>query len=195
MAKRLPPRERILEAAEELFYANGIRGVGVEAIAEQAGTNKMALYRHFESKDELVAAWLRTLVDRSNQVFSELEATYPEDPMGHLIAWFRVFAQRLKEKGIRGCPFANTMVELPDPEHPARLVIEEHKARQRGRMIRLCEAAGMVNPNRVADELFFLFEGVHASAQSLGAEEVADRFLTLAEALIAERAEEGRKGA
>ena len=57
--ERIPPRERILAAAGDLFYRHGIRAVGVEAIAEAAGTNKMTLYRHFASKDELVAEYLR----------------------------------------------------------------------------------------------------------------------------------------
>ena len=57
--ERIPPRSRILAVAGELFYRHGIRAVGVEAIAEAAGTNKMTLYRHFASKDELVAEYLR----------------------------------------------------------------------------------------------------------------------------------------
>ena len=56
---KIPPRERILAVASDLFYRNGIRAVGVESIAEAAGTNKMTLYRHFSSKDELVAEYLR----------------------------------------------------------------------------------------------------------------------------------------
>src|ERR1700734_2528605 len=55
------PRERILAAARDLFHRNGIRGVGVDAIAEAAGTNKMTLYRHFDSKDDLVVAYLRSI--------------------------------------------------------------------------------------------------------------------------------------
>src|SRR5579872_6705281 len=57
--ERIPPRDRILAAAADLFYRQGIRAVGVEAIAEAAHTNKMTLYRHFPSKDELVAEYLR----------------------------------------------------------------------------------------------------------------------------------------
>ena len=65
---QIPPRERILAAASDLFYRLGIRAVGVEAIAEAAGTNKMTLYRHFDSKDELVAEYLRCLADRGRAV-------------------------------------------------------------------------------------------------------------------------------
>ena len=58
---QVPPRERILAAASDLFYRLGVRAVGVEAIAAAAGTNKMTLYRHFPSKDALVAEYLRCL--------------------------------------------------------------------------------------------------------------------------------------
>ena len=65
-AEGIPPRERILAVAADLFYRHGIRAVGVEAIAEAAGTNKMTLYRHFASKDELVAAYLRCLAEKAS---------------------------------------------------------------------------------------------------------------------------------
>src|SRR3954468_17302693 len=70
----LPPRERILAVADDLFRRHGIRGVGVEAIAEAADTNKMTLYRHFQSKDELIAAWLRGVIGEKDRIWDELEA-------------------------------------------------------------------------------------------------------------------------
>ena len=76
----LPPRERIIVAAADLFQRQGIRGVGVEAIAEAAGTNKMTLYRHFESKDELIAEWARGIVAQKEALWDELTAKYPDDP-------------------------------------------------------------------------------------------------------------------
>jgi AcrR family transcriptional regulator len=71
--QRLPPRERILVAATELFYRQGIRAVGVDAIAEAAGTNKMTLYRHFSSKDELVAECLRRFAGQVGEKWHLLE--------------------------------------------------------------------------------------------------------------------------
>src|SRR2546429_5619579 len=74
------PRDRILAAASDLFYRHGIRAVGVEAIAEAAGTNKMTLYRHFDSKDELVAEYLRCLATEASRFWDDLEAPHPADP-------------------------------------------------------------------------------------------------------------------
>ena len=79
------PRERIIKTARELFRRHGMRGVGVDAIAEQAGTNKMTLYRHFGSKDELIVACLRDVAAENEEIWSDLEAAHPGDPMAQFM--------------------------------------------------------------------------------------------------------------
>src|SRR5215470_12179414 len=138
---KIPPRARILAAAADLFYRHGIRAVGVEAIAEAAGTNKMTLYRHFVSKDDLVAEYLRRSAQTSEGFWDDLETAHPGDPLAQIRAWLKEMARRVSSSDERGCPLANAAVELPEKEHPARRVIGECKARQRARLIRLCEAA------------------------------------------------------
>src|SRR5262245_66620122 len=115
---RLPPRERILAAARDLFYRLGIRAVGVEAIAEAAGTNKMTLYRHFTSKDELVAECLRQTAAESGQMWVTLEAAFPDDPKAQLRGWLKAVAAHLADDDGRGCALANAAVELPEKHHP-----------------------------------------------------------------------------
>ena len=92
---KIPPRERILTAAAGLFYRNGIRAVGVDAIAEAAGTNKMTLYRHFSSKDELVAEYLRRLAEQAKSSWDKLEADHPGDAPTQLRAWLSVILTSL----------------------------------------------------------------------------------------------------
>ena len=87
VSEKLPPRDRIIAAARDLFYRHGIRAVGVDAIAEAAGTNKMTLYRHFDSKDVLVAEYLRGLAAEKHNVWSALEAAHPGNPHAQLEAW------------------------------------------------------------------------------------------------------------
>src|SRR5436305_10867155 len=87
---RIPPRDRILAAASELFYRHGIRAVGVEAIAEAAGTNKMTLYRHFSSKDELVAEYLRALAGEAGGFWDALARAHPGHPRAQLTAWLSI---------------------------------------------------------------------------------------------------------
>src|SRR3984885_15443307 len=167
---RIPPRARILAAAGELFYRHGIRAVGVEAIAEAAGTNKMTLYRHFASKDELVAEYLRQSAKGADACWSQLEQAHPGDALAQLRAWLKEMAAHVANTDERGCPLANAAVELPEKGHPARRVIEEAKAAHRSRLVRLCGAAGLSEPDMLADELPLLLEGARVTAQSVGSD-------------------------
>jgi AcrR family transcriptional regulator len=179
----IPPRARILTAARDLFYRHGIHAVGVDAIAAAADTNKMTLYRHFKSKDELVAECLRECGRELESAWTEVEQAHAGNPRGHLLAWLRVIAEYKLGTSERGCAFANAAVELPDYNHPARRVIEEVKTLHRDKIIDLCRKAGLRGPDLLADELFLLCEGARVSIQSVGpggpAERLAEMFQTL----------------
>ena len=183
--QRLAPRERILAAARELFYRDGIRAVGVEAVAAAAGTNKMTLYRHFASKDALVAEYLRSLARDAGQFWDDLAAAHPGDPRGQLRGWLAAMQAHVLDADQRGCALANAAIELPEKDHPARRVIEEFKAEQRDRLVALCGAGGIAEPELLADELFLLLEGARVSAQSSGPQGPASRLVRMGEALIA----------
>src|SRR5258708_18049926 len=180
----ISPRERIISVASKLFYRHGIRAIGVEAIAEAAKTNKMTLYRHFSSKDELVAESLRRLAEDAKSSWDELEAEHPEDPPAQLRAWLKDMAAHVASGDERGCPLANAAVELPDKDHPARRVIEAFKTAQRDRLIQLCAAAALAEPAMLADELFLLLEGARVTAQSIGPKGLGDRLLRMGAAMI-----------
>src|SRR6202789_3661901 len=128
---RIPPRARILAAAGELFYRHGIRAVGVDSIAEAAGTNKMTLYRHFASKDELVAEYLRQSANEADECWAHLQQAHPGDALAQLRAWFAEMAACFADTDERGCALTNAAVELPEKDHPARRVIEEYKTAMR----------------------------------------------------------------
>src|SRR5438445_1408112 len=102
-----PPRERILAASGDLFYRLGIRAVGVEAIAEAAGTNKMTLYRHFASKDELVAEYLRQSAKLADACWDRFAQAHPGDTRAQLRAWLAEMADHLANTDERGCALAN----------------------------------------------------------------------------------------
>jgi AcrR family transcriptional regulator len=184
-AEGIPPRARILAAAGELFYRHGIRAVGVESIAEAAGTNKMTLYRHFASKDELVAEYLRQEAGKADASWCALESQHPGEPLAQIRAWMAAMAAHAAECNERGCALANAAVELPEKEHPARAVIEECKRRQRAELIRLCGRAGLAEPEMLADEFLLLIEGARVTAQSMGADGLGPRLVRMSEALIA----------
>jgi AcrR family transcriptional regulator len=177
------PRERIVATACDLFHQYGIRSIGVDAIAEAAGTNKMTLYRHFGSKDDLIVACLQKVANDAGGIWAELEAEYAGDARAQLSAWVRRAADCVITDG-RGCDMVNTAVELTDPGHPARRVIEAFKASYRDRLTKLCEAAGAANAELLADTLSLLLEGARVSRQSVGAEGPSRRFVHMSEAII-----------
>ena len=178
------PRDRILAAAGDLFYRHGIRAVGVETIADAARTNKMTLYRHFASKDELVAEYLRQSAKAADSCWARFAQAYPGDPRAQLRAWLEEMAGHLAEPDERGCALANAAIELPDKDHPARRVIEEFKRAHRMRLVRLSQDADLSEPELLADELHLLLEGARVTAQSVGTEGLAARLLRMGEAMI-----------
>jgi AcrR family transcriptional regulator len=161
------PRDRIFDCAQDLFHRKGIRGVGVEAIAEAAGTSKMALYRHFDSKDELILEYLNYKGRKSDEIWAEIEAQNPGDPAGQLYGFMDKAAIFIAGDE-RGCDLANAAIELTEQGHPGLRVIEEFKMRQRERLANLCEAAGASQPDLLADTLFLLIEGARVSRRSVG---------------------------
>jgi AcrR family transcriptional regulator len=162
-----PPRERILLAARELFYRHGVHPVGVEAIAETALTNKMTLYRHFRSKDDLIVVYVQQLAREGDDVFDAILSENSDRPEKQLEAWVNYVEDVLTNKLERGCALANAAVEL-DAQHPARAIIEAYKQRKHDRLVDLFRAARYRAPERLADEVFLLFEGARISLQCGG---------------------------
>jgi AcrR family transcriptional regulator len=187
VAGKVPPRERILLAADDLFVRYGIRGVGVEAIAEAADTNKMTLYRHFPSKDDLVAAWLQRLFDEWNEVWRGVEELPGAAPEAQVDAFLEAMGNAFEQCAVRGCPFMNSLAELPEKDHPARRVLDDYKTMNRKRMVRFLRKLDVANPSETADELYLLFDGAKAGIQDGGVKRSRARFTRMAKSLIAER--------
>ncbi|AIV38294.1 TetR/AcrR family transcriptional regulator [Streptomyces sp. R1] len=181
---KLPPRERILDAAEELFQREGIQRVGVQAVAEKAETTKMAIYRHFETKDALVAEWLRILAAEYQAAFDRVEAEHPGRPREQILGLARFIAEGLPSLSYRGCPFINSLAELPDRSHPARRVIEEHKAHQTRRLVGMCAEAGLPDPEQVAAQITFVLEGAQVSTQNGSIDRAGERLMRIVEAIL-----------
>lgn len=163
----LAPKERILAAACDLFYRDGINAVGVEAIAAAAHTNKMALYRHFGSKDELIVAYVTRVADIGEANWQQIASAHHNAPEKMLNAWVMYVEDALTNHFQRGCALANAAVELP-PTHPARGVIEAYKEKKRRTLIQLFTSARYHQPQMLADEVFLLFEGARISLQCGG---------------------------
>jgi AcrR family transcriptional regulator len=152
-------RDRIFDTARELFYRHGIRGVGVDTIADRAGTNKMSFYRSFTSKDELVAECLRESDRMFWQWWDETVAVHPDDPRRQVEALFDHYVKNTCRRGDRGCAIANAAVELSGADHPASAVVRKHKAEVRRRFRQLARAMGAPDPAALGDALTLLMEG------------------------------------
>lgn len=176
---QLPPRERIIDAAQTLFAEQGIARVTVDAVAASAGSTKMTLYRHFETKDVLVLEWLRLLTEQYSAVLDDLAVEWPAEPLRQLAGFAEFIANNLTTAGYRGCPFINSLAELGDPSHPARRVIESHKQRQFQRIAALCQEAGLPDPANVAQELTLLLEGAQVVAQNKGMGDVGGHLMRM----------------
>jgi AcrR family transcriptional regulator len=152
-------RDRIFETACDLFYHQGIRCVGVDAIANEAGTNKMSFYRSFASKDELVAEYLREQVRQYWEWWDAVIAPYAGDPRRQIEALFDGYVAKANKEGSCGCAFVNAAVEIREPDHPALVVVHDHKTETRRRYHQLAAAMGASHPDELGDALTLLAEG------------------------------------
>jgi AcrR family transcriptional regulator len=157
---QLDARDRILRAASELFYRDGISSSGVDALIERAGVAKATFYRHFPSKDDLILAWLRGPDARWNdEVIPEVERRRA-DPLGRLVVFWDVLGDWLEQHGFEGCPFINTLMELRDPNAPARREVESFVLEIQDWFGRTAAAAGLPQPAELARGLRFLAMGL-----------------------------------
>lgn len=164
---RASAAQRVLTAASKMFYREGIRGVGVDAIAAEAGVTKKTLYEKFGSKDKLVAAYLRARDERWREWLAEVGARGGGSAEERLLSTFDALGEWMDRENPRGCGFVNAAAELPDADHPGRVVIVEQKRWMRGYLAGLAEEAGAEDPEDLAERLLILHEGATVT-NSLG---------------------------
>jgi AcrR family transcriptional regulator len=161
-------QQLLIRAAGELFYREGVRAVGVEAVVEHAGVNKMSLYRQFSSKDDLVVAYLERADEQFFALFDKSIGKHVGDPVRQIVQYFEDLTQRASVEGYRGCPFVNVSAEFPDASHPARQCVARNKTRLMERLTTLATQAGADDPEALANALALLIEGVYAASQTYG---------------------------
>lgn len=178
-------RARILEAATELFYREGIRAIGIDTIIARSGVAKMSLYRNFASKDDLVVAFLEHRDGIYWQWWDDVMAAHPGDAARQISDLFASLARRVSRPDYRGCPFINTSTEFPDPDHPARAVCRANKRELRRRLLALAQRAGARDCEVLADQFLLLMDGAYASEQNFPTHGPASGLQAAAEALLA----------
>ncbi|MCZ1008151.1 TetR/AcrR family transcriptional regulator [Streptomyces lydicus] len=165
-------RNRLLTAADDLFYAKGIETTGVDALIEAADVARMTFYKHFRGKDALVVAYLEERDARWRKLLDLTWEAAGDDPRDRLLAVFDALGICHSERGFRGCSFANAAAELAHRDHPARTIVTAHKAELREDISSLVHRAGYENAADLTDTLLMLYEGA-TTTQALGTVEDA----------------------
>lgn len=163
---RTSARERLLAAARELFYKEGINNVGIDRVIEHAGVAKASLYSNFGSKDELVRAYLQEMHDRRQARVLERIARH-RSPRERLLAVFDGVAETFAQPGYRGCAFVRTSAEMP-MGGPAKEVIDEARAWMRDLFTTLAREAGARNAPVLAQQLVLIYDGAVTAASMDG---------------------------
>src|SRR6202046_352774 len=135
-------RDRIFETACTLFYRHGIHGVGVDAIAAEAGSNKMSFYRSFASKDALVAAYLREQEREYWAWWDAAVSRHPDDPRRQVEALFEAQLEIAKSNTCRGCALGNAAAEISDDENELSTLVRAYKEQVRKRLHAMSRAMG-----------------------------------------------------
>jgi len=152
-------RDRIFETACELFYRHGIHGVGVDAIAAEAGSNKMSFYRSFASKDALVTAYLREQEREYWAWWDTAVGRYPDDPRRQIEALFEAQLEIAMSKSCRGCPLGNAAVEISDDEDELSTLVRAYKEQVRKRLQGMARDLGAQDAESLGDALMLLLDG------------------------------------
>jgi len=161
---------KIFEAAQDLFYRRGVRGVGVDEIVCEAGVTKPSLYRAFKSKDDLVAACLRESAREGLAVINAALAAAGTDPRDRMNAMIRHYSDKLNQPDFRGCLMSNVAVELTETDHPGREVVEDCKTDMRGIILELARDLRVAEPDALADGLMLVIEGAIATHHIFGSQ-------------------------
>jgi AcrR family transcriptional regulator len=184
-AEANPLREHILATASALFYAQGVRAVGVDLVVDEARIAKTSLYRYFPTKDDLIVAFLEREDLDFWSTWDGVAARHADDPMAELEAHMGWISARLERENYRGCPQLNVAAEFAEPGHPSRAVARAHMAGLRQRLDALAAKLGAAAPALLGAQLAILVNGAFVSKDVLSPAEAAAVLLGAARALVA----------
>lgn len=165
-------KERLLDAADRLFYQEGVRAVGIDRVLAEAGAAKASLYSHFGCKDELVAAYVERRNDESRATIDAYVNRFPESERA--LRFFDFIVEWVTRSDFRGCAVQHVVGELADPAHPARVMAATQREWLIGRFTDWARAAGAADPRRTGGALLVLYDGAVAASVQDGPERARD---------------------
>jgi len=178
-----PAKKRLLDAATDLFYGEGIHSVGVDRIIEAAGVTRATMYKQFDGKEGLVLAYLQGEDEQLRTLFTEA-GSRSDDPDVLLDLVIAGIEADIRDRHTRGCPFINAAAEYPD-DGPVRELIADHREWFRGTLEQLASAAGLEEPAEVAASLVLLRDAALVGGYLDGQERVAPAFARTARGVLA----------
>jgi AcrR family transcriptional regulator len=176
-------RQRILDTASRLFYAHGIRGIGVDRIIGESGVAKATFYKHFPAKDDLVLAYLDVVDETWTGQLRAAAAAAGPDPADRLVGIFDALGSACRRDGYRGCGFINAAAEY-EPGTPIHTRTLAHKDAVRAWLRSLAEEAGAADPDALSRVLTLLLDGGLASGSLDGASDAPVAAKVAAKALV-----------
>jgi AcrR family transcriptional regulator len=180
-----PVRDRILDAAVELYYSDGIRAVSADKLIAAAHVSKVTFYRHFPSKDDLVAAYVAVRAEDERAAVTSKREELPDDPAAVLRWYAAVVGAAACTPGFRGCPFINAAAEITAADHPGRTIIREHRTWLTGQVRELLDQLGIEHAASRAEQIMMLRDGAMVSGYLGHApEQVADDLTEAARAIM-----------
>jgi AcrR family transcriptional regulator len=178
-------RQRLVAVAIELFYTHGFQAVGIDRILAEAGVTKSTFYKHFESKDDLMADAIKTRDDWEMQAWTRaLEVMAGDDPRQKLLAFFDVLDTWFNDEQFNGCAFINAAVEFPNPNDPIHQIAAEHKRKNRDYFRQLAVECNMGDPDGFADQYTVIVEGTLILRQVHGRDDAARLIRPAVEAML-----------
>jgi len=165
-------RDRLLDAADRLFYQQGVRAVGIDRVLTEAGAAKASLYQHFGCKDQLVASYLERRTTDARALIEAYLADTP--PAQRALKFFDWVVEWAESKDFRGCPLQHTVSELTDTAHPARAIAADQRAWFSARFLEWTAAAGVKDSKATARALVVLFDGAIAASEIDGPQRARD---------------------
>lgn len=186
MTQAEPPsaaRDKVLEAASALFYAQGIKAVGVDLIIEQADVARATFYKHFPAKDDLVLAFLRRRDEMWRGWLRDRVLRLAPAPTRRPLAIFDALHERFSTGDFRGCAFINSIVELANRDHPAHIAADGHKRAVTAQVAEILADAGYGDAD-LARSFVMLMDGAIVTALREGAPDAARRAQSIAAALL-----------
>lgn len=187
MEKKETAKERILKVADELFYREGVRAVGIDRIIHESGVAKASFYRNFATKDELVIAYLELHRGRVLEHLERARQAHPASPLEQLRFLVQYLGERMKRPAYRGCAFMNTAVEFPETDHPSHVKAIGSRNVIWEAVESMAKEAGLPDSHGLSQQLRMLWSGAAMVAYMNKSEFRPESFSEAAKTLIDSR--------